>query len=477
MVRSIMDKAFYHQKKVIDFIKNDTNKGVLVFHSVGSGKTLTAILSAKAILDKYPKKTVLVATPASLINNFKQELTKMPLGFQAKVRVESYQKMVNILIKGESLCRDTVLIIDESHNINGGGEIYKSLYRCGKKAFKIILLSATPVKNDPSELAKQFSILEGQNVPAKAIGNVANISNKRDKQMVLDRFFKCKLSFYENTGKLLSEYPVVSEKVVHFEMSPEYYKDYLKIEKGITADAPSFLENTRNLTVFFNGIRRGANLLHEPSVKFAWVANCIVDNIKKNKKILLYSNWIKGGIDVVKKMLQKGGITYSEVTGSMTKETKQKNVEKFNKSITHILLISASGSEGLNLKEVRTVIIMEPHWNRTRIDQVIGRASRFKSHALLPLVDRTVEVFHLLLEKPKDSKARVAGDTVPSADILLFEKSNVKQLAISKFYKTLIPHSIENDPDCGIAKRRSVVKHSSTSREAYKRDKLALSLL
>jgi hypothetical protein len=96
---------------------------------------------------------------------------------------------------------------------------------------------------------------------------------------------------------------------------------------------------------------------------------------------------------------------------------------------------------------------------------------------LLPLVDRTVEVFHLLLEKPKDQKARVAGDTVPSADILLFEKSNVKQLAISKFYRTLIPHSIENDPDCGIAKKRSVVKRSSASREAYKRDKLALSLL
>ncbi|WP_133244685.1 hypothetical protein, partial [Listeria monocytogenes] len=71
-------------------------------------------------------------------------------------------------------------------------------------------------------------------MPSKAVGNVANIANKRDKQMVLDRFFKCKVSFYENKGKLLSEYPTVTEKVVRFEMSPGYYKDYLKIEKGIT---------------------------------------------------------------------------------------------------------------------------------------------------------------------------------------------------------------------------------------------------
>lgn len=472
-----MNKAFYHQQKVIDFIKNDTNKGVLVFHSVGSGKTLTAILSAKAIIDKYPNKTVLVATPASLITNFKQEISKFPVEFQKKVRIESYQKMVNILVKGESICRDTILIIDEAHNINGGGEIYKSLYKCGKKAFKIILLSATPVKNDPSEISKQFSILEGQNVPAKVVGNIANLANKRDQKMILDRFFKCKVSFYENKGKLLSDYPIVAENVVKFEMSPEYYEDYMKIEKGITKDAPLFLEDTRNLTVFFNGIRRGVNLLHEPSAKFVWIANTILENLKQGKKVLIYSNWIKGGIEIVKKMLNKSTIAYSEVTGSMTKEVKQKNVDKFNKSITKILLISASGSEGLNLKEVRTVIIMEPHWNRTRIDQVIGRASRFKSHALLPPDERKVDIYHLLLEKPSKKEIRIPGDTVPSADILLFDKSNVKQVEISKFYKTLIPKSIENDSDCGIVKKKSFIKRTSISKEAYKRDKLALDLM
>ncbi len=48
--------------------------------------------------------------------------------------------------------------------------------------------------------------------------------------------------------------------------------------------------------------------------------------------------------------------------------------------IIKILMITASGAEGIDLKNTRFVHIMEPYWHHVRINQVIGRARRIGSH-------------------------------------------------------------------------------------------------
>jgi hypothetical protein len=55
--------------------------------------------------------------------------------------------------------------------------------------------------------------------------------------------------------------------------------------------------------------------------------------------------------------------------------------------------ITSAGAEGLSLKNVRRVHIMEPFWNSVRTDQVKGRAVRICSHNDLDLAERNVEVF------------------------------------------------------------------------------------
>ena len=61
--------------------------------------------------------------------------------------------------------------------------------------------------------------------------------------------------------------------------------------------------------------------------------------------------------------------------------------------ICKVIGITGAGAEGLSLKNVRSVHIMEPFWNPVRTDQVKGRAVRICSHSELPVEDRTVEVF------------------------------------------------------------------------------------
>jgi superfamily II DNA or RNA helicase len=63
-----------------------------------------------------------------------------------------------------------------------------------------------------------------------------------------------------------------------------------------------------------------------------------------------------------------------------------------------VIIITKSGSEGISLKNVRYVHIMEPYWNDIRIRQVIGRAVRAGSHKDLPPEERTVKPYIYLMQ-------------------------------------------------------------------------------
>lgn len=69
--------------------------------------------------------------------------------------------------------------------------------------------------------------------------------------------------------------------------------------------------------------------------------------------------------------------------------------------IIKVFMITASGSEGINLRNTRYVHIMEPYWHPARLDQVIGRARRICSHKDLPEALQTVEVFVYLMSFTK----------------------------------------------------------------------------
>jgi hypothetical protein len=65
--------------------------------------------------------------------------------------------------------------------------------------------------------------------------------------------------------------------------------------------------------------------------------------------------------------------------GYLGKEYIQNTGNKYGE-IIKILMITASGAEGIDLKNTRFVHIMEPYWHHVRINQVIGRARRIGSH-------------------------------------------------------------------------------------------------
>jgi hypothetical protein len=57
--------------------------------------------------------------------------------------------------------------------------------------------------------------------------------------------------------------------------------------------------------------------------------------------------------------------------------------------------------EGIDFHNIRQIHIMEPWWNNSRIDQIIGRGLRYCSHRELPTEERNVEIFQYSIQIPK----------------------------------------------------------------------------
>lgn len=81
------------------------------------------------------------------------------------------------------------------------------------------------------------------------------------------------------------------------------------------------------------------------------------------------------------------------VPASIANQLRETAENNYLGEVIRIIMITASGAEGINLENTRYVHIVEPYWNLVRIDQVVGRARRICSHKNLPEEMHTVQVF------------------------------------------------------------------------------------
>ena len=89
---------------------------------------------------------------------------------------------------------------------------------------------------------------------------------------------------------------------------------------------------------------------------------------------------------------------WSNVPANIVTELTKIAPNNFIGEIMKVLMITSSGAEGISLRNVRYVHIMEPYWHPVRTQQVVGRARRICSHSNLPKEKQTVEVFLYLMK-------------------------------------------------------------------------------
>ncbi len=103
--------------------------------------------------------------------------------------------------------------------------------------------------------------------------------------------------------------------------------------------------------------------------------------------------------EIIKNVLNNN---WDFVPSEIVKQITRKSSTNLYGEIIKLIMITASGAEGISLKNVRYVHLMEPYWHPVRLRQVIGRANRICSHTNLPEDDRTVDVFLYLMTFNKE---------------------------------------------------------------------------
>lgn len=216
------------QAFVSKFIQPDKTNGMLLWHSVGSGKTLSAI----AILKNFEEKgyNTLFVTRTTLKGDLQKALNMIPLS--KKLTVLSYKQFSNIgkksgnlykflLEKAQAISKNTtdplyktIIIIDEVHKLYTKdlkpqemhdirlieNIIHESYSYSQRNACKVILMSATPITENPMEIISLFNLI------IRKPKNRFNLNTFKDMYLKEDGYFsdEGKRSFQDYIKDLVS---------------------------------------------------------------------------------------------------------------------------------------------------------------------------------------------------------------------------------------------------------------------------------
>jgi superfamily II DNA or RNA helicase len=451
-------------------------RSLLVFHSTGSGKTLTAVVVSQCLLNDGIVDRVIVVSPKTLIPNFRHTM-EHDYGAVNFCNYEfySYEKFRRQYSKGElGNLENTLLIFDEAHTLKtetglskfgiysakfGGmalpirpkgvihGRLVRKIMEASKTAGKLLLLTATPSMNSPSDIENLIEIMD-----PKTIHNFNDTHEFFSAPQFDARFFYevvdneafrehfgCKISIYDAVKTTETGYPEVKEEIVSLRMSRVYFEYYM----GYYYGEFDIYEND----VLFTLLRRRSNGIRIDKEIVSPKRDFIMKKILAHTptmKTLIYSQFLDRGLRLIERALKRNKISYSIITGEVLESDRKRAVKRFNSGETRVMLISSAASTGLDLKETRMVFLIEPFWNENQLDQAKSRAIRYKSHTNLPKSEQNVEVYTLILDTPE-------GEEKQSVDRMLYESSKEKQKDINTFLDKLRTYSVEEmgTVECG----------------------------
>ena len=499
------------QKFLAEFINPKTPyKGILVYYRIGAGKTCTAI----NIAEKFKNHSkIMVVLPASLKGNFRSELRSPCAGNnyltdnertlmkkyhpssqeykniikKSDARIDqhytiySYNKFIDMVGQNSVNFKNTLLIIDEVHNmISETGIYYELLYdaiRSAPDSLRLVIMTATPIFDQSMEIALTMNLLlppekqlpTGQefidtfidiNYTSKGpIYHVKNMDLFKD-------YVRGYVSYYQGAPpytfprselfftktKMSDKQQKLYRKIMAKESKTSYVKDYVNMDIS-----NSFFIGTRMVSNFVYPNNKlgeaGYDSLIEDDFSIANIREYspkflkILRKIKKCEGTLfVYSNFKEyGGLKPFIRLLEHHGFKNYENDGAGNKrfaiwsgdqnpmvreEIKAVFNNKNNADGSQIKVICGSPSvkEGISFLRVQEVHIIEPYWNWSKIIQIMGRAIRFCSHKDMSYEKRLVKVYIYLAVHPAIKR---------SIDEYIMQMAIRKQLINNEFEKAL----------------------------------------
>lgn len=407
-----------------------------------------------------------------------------------------------------------VVICDEIHN-GIGNNIYTELFNLLQKSsnFKTVLLTATPVFESVTEIFEISNLLNvNQTRKLLPIRNdlltekmVEKIPGENkflnDSVLALTKSGKealkvslrgkvSKLDIPQNSSfakKIFVGSPALpgsSTTLFKTKMSPNQEKIYNTVKKDDilfkdSSDISTMIypDNSFGKEGFEKYILKSKvapEFLKKTQLKnFSPKIHSILENLEDTKgPSFVYSNYVSaGGTELISAVLKTNGYSSNVFDNTQSKKKffvfgeslgfakRQKILRLFNSKkningdIIKVIIGSPSVSEGVSFKNIRSIHILEPHWNLSRIDQIVGRGVRFLSHSALPEKERNVRIFlhaTVSIVKPLES--------IDLLKYVLSEKKDKVGKSVSRLLQELAI-------DCAIFKKKQTSGSIDYSRE------------
>lgn len=501
-------------------------RGLLLFHGLGVGKTCSSITIAEALLDDHNARMeprVWVVLPNALQKSYEEQIVntarlvdidqcmgdkyrhmvfgskdadviKRKIGHVVKSRYQmfTYEGFAKEAEKRKFKVSDKVIIVDEAHNLriqDTDKRAAQALLQIAKEGEnnRIVLLSATPMYNEPDEIFWLLSILSAndkrKDVLRKLPALYSKLHGTRNEAAfaVLKQLSQEYISYIKGTNPFTfaarlspkdSGIPMLTssdrwESAVKDGLVETPCSNYQIECMRSLPNNDATMHQALNITYpsckigkegFFTVFRRESdnepvhvsyansykNHLVPSEEKLGSIApkiQRICDLVRNSEGIVvIYSQYVWSGVIPIAVALEHMGfrrhgtrnilknadimdppVTYpgipipsycilsgeSAAMGNTKIEDMIRHINDSNNKYGErikVVIMSPVAGEGLSLRNIREVHIVDPWYHLNRLDQVIGRAFRTCHHNTLPIQERNVSVFiHVATRQGEDT--------------------------------------------------------------------------
>ncbi len=435
----------------------DHGFGGILADDMGLGKTLQALSLLLALKEEKKSVNALIVSPASLVYNWKAEVSKFTPTLNA-VTVTGTTKERENIIKNRAdydilitsydlLKRDIALysdakftleIIDEAQFIKNHSTAAAKAVRAVKASHRLAL-TGTPIENRLSELWSIFEYLMpgflfSQESFKKLLSTPIEKNGDKDAAARLKKLTGPFILRRLKTD-VLKDLPEKTEETRVTPLEGEQLKLYtaeVAKAKGMLKGSENYNEKKIEILAELMKIRE---ICCDPSLVFAdykgesakreAVMDLITSAIDGGHRILLFSQFTSM-LELLEKDLEERGIEYYKITGETGKAKRLELVDAFNSGFVPIFLISLkAGGTGLNLTAADIVIHYDPWWNTAVQNQATDRAHRIGQ-------TKRVTVYRMIAENTIEEKIMKLQETKKNLADEIVSSDNISLSTLSK---------------------------------------------
>lgn len=387
----IKGSLYAHQVRAYNFALNLVNKGskgIAYLMDMGTGKTITSIALVGSLLEQSKFHNLLIVCPKSIVGVWQEEFQKFAdyryaltiLDGSLDKKKAAFKYMTGtalqvIVVNYESCWRleseiakwkPDMIICDESSKIkNPTTSQSKALHRLGANSKLNLILTGTPITNNPLDFFSQYKFLDEQ-----ILGSSFYLF--RNRYAVMGGYQNRLVVGYRHLAELVEkvhkiayrikiedavELPPFIDETRTIMLEPKTQAMYKMIAEDCYAElnnetdvtARNILTQLLRLSQVTGGYIRNDNnndALQVSSAKMDALEDIVDTCVEEGRKVVVFARFVPE-IEAIARMLQKKGIGYSLIYGATKDRAEQ--VKKFQEDPETKVFVGQLQTTGMGL--------------------------------------------------------------------------------------------------------------------------------